>query len=1330
MNEEDNLVEFREIDDEEKQQYLTGKSESLNTENELSNEEEQPTEETNTEPITVPEEEPTPKPKSSGFIYGGNPWEFYSMDGQFGERMSGMGQGVIDFFTSDLPNLIPGVNIPKRDKFNDPVAQGIREISSFVGPMLMLGGYGGAALKGLAASGKGGPVINWLAKYNTTRKLATGGLALGTDLFVEGTNSLSQEGLNLTGVLKDTWPQTYTFIPDTIATNPNDGADIKRNKAVLEAGLSFLTFGALEGGIKLVNAQRQLKKIGNEIIPLTPESSNYFKNLQPDELDSVKLSDNPITDSIEKQAIRQQTAIEELAEYLVASEEILDQPIRGIHNTFDVEDMAVRTPEPDGVTGAILRQISIENNLGTSNGRLGGIVSEAFLKKGLEPNGLNRRLLAESIAEHIRASGKYDALINGKLIKSSEIKASGDALAQILVDPASDVNMIKSVLNEFKDTLNSIGVKRLDIVGYDATFKAIRDYMKLYFDMDTNKAAAYLATSLAGDVSDLAEGARLISNMSSADQIARAREMINDRLEYLMVEKALASWSYGYGLQGLKVWQREALEANLKARKAGKVLDYNQLNDVTEEMVATHESALANIITDTKNKLAQFRKLTEDNPEFFNTLYAAYEFSDGNIDTIHKLNNFVQNKLGVFSKLVYDGSPEMPSALNRAAWGLLFNSALSGTASTLRAFIGNTTGTIAKPLSMLTGALTSGDLIRFRRGLLAYSSVAETMLQANKHLGMVYRKAATDPYSINYVIRKDIAFQQEAAFDVLRDYATAAAKKGNYGPEYLVNMLEIHEGISMNPWLRYGANNMTALDGWTRAINGNWQARFQALDNIPVRKGEAIKNNDIDAAAKQLYHSFVDENGMITDSAVEYMSREIALNLDGPVSDALNTVLARIPAARTAIMFPKTQANYLSVMGKWSGPGDIFFGEFKNIVAPKLKYFEQNPERLWEVLTKRGFNVQQMTPTQQWEQFLRIRYEIKGRALIASSLATSAVIMVTQDRLRGNGHWRNPVEKTHLDANWKPRTYKGLDGKWYSYESLGPLADWLALVGDVAQVHTSIGYANYEELGHRLLWLLAENLTNKSFLAGLEPATAVLTGDTAAGTRWAASFANIAMPMGSLRNEFAKLMHPGLQEIEYNFIEMLANRSPISKGRLAKRINWLSGKQVGRTGNWMIDSYNALIPTFKYHGGDPTELEQFLIDIEYDGRPGMRTDGQGIDYTALEREEFQALLGKDEMFKREMNKIMFDAKQMNLIETLRDERKLGSSSKDYPLKKAGNIFRRLNTAIRNAMDRNERFLSNHNDIRQRRLDLRRKNARVIEGRRLDEIQRYATPSIE
>ena len=53
-------------------------------------------------------------------------------------------------------------------------------------------------------------------------------------------------------------------------------------------------------------------------------------------------------------------------------------------------------------------------------------------------------------------------------------------------------------------------------------------------DLDVYKAKAYLVTSEAGQISDMAEGARL---MEGSESVHRSIELMADRLEVLMVEK-------------------------------------------------------------------------------------------------------------------------------------------------------------------------------------------------------------------------------------------------------------------------------------------------------------------------------------------------------------------------------------------------------------------------------------------------------------------------------------------------------------------------------------------------------------------------------------------------------------------------------------------------------------------------------------------------------------------------------------------------------------------------------------------------------------------------
>jgi len=106
----------------------------------------------------------------------------------------------------------------------------------------------------------------------------------------------------------------------------------------------------------------------------------------------------------------------------------------------------------------------------------------------------------------------------------------------------------------------------------------------------------------------------------------------------------------------------------------------------------------------------------------------------------------------------------------------------------------------------------------------------------------------------------------------------------------------------------------------------------------------------------------------------------------------------------------------------------------------------------------------------------------------------------TSDRLHGNGIYDKTRRRTRQQLNWKPRSFKGWDGKWYSYEGLGAISDFIAITADLMdnfdtpfggpQLGTHQGTLDEGglEVGMaKMAYILGANLTNKSFLAGLEP---------------------------------------------------------------------------------------------------------------------------------------------------------------------------------------------------------------------------------------------------
>jgi len=115
-------------------------------------------------------------------------------------------------------------------------------------------------------------------------------------------------------------------------------------------------------------------------------------------------------------------------------------------------------------------------------------------------------------------------------------------------------------------------------------------------------------------------------------------------------------------------------------------------------------------------------------------------------------------------------------------------------------------------------------------------------------------------------------------------------------------------------------------------------------------------------------------------------------------------------------------------------------------------------------------------------------------------------------------------------------------------------------------------------------------------------------------------------------------MDPGLKEVEMNVIDLIRNRMPGIKSTLPATYDWIDGGEVGVPDNNFARIWNTYMP-WKVNGKISPE-KQFLMDIEYDARPTLTTDGKGVRLTAEERSEITNIMGRDGLFKAAIQRVM------------------------------------------------------------------------------------------
>ena len=1218
--------------------------------------------------------------------------------------------GLLDTVTDAINLATPGntPDIPKLPKYERDTVQAVRNISGLIIPSLGLRSMALNAASKYHASGAVASKAPWL--YNLGNKASFQYFSkFGIDVFTGGmvdyVAEQNQKDDNLLGVLKGYWPKTYQWIPDSIATNADDSAGEKRAKNVAEGAIFNVLSSIIEGAAYITKGGRSISRT-SKFITSKESAVKNINELTTDEFTNIKFSDNSIEDSVLRNYARKEKELNLLSEYYISRGE---GPIDW--NMYDEGETLVRTRDADGILGAQADAAQIQNNLESSWGRIGNLIHEAGRKEGIELQNLHNRTLVSELTDQLKNGGNFSKrLKSNKLITNLMMDRAGKKLAGLLLNPRLDTDDILGILDEFKRSVDESAVR---IVGKKGITKAIKQLQQQMLDLDVQKAKAYLVTSEAGQISDMSEGARL---MHGSDSVVRTIDLMADRLEVLMVEKGLANFEANAMLSHMNAWQ--------KAVDTG---DKEIINQAADTILANSDSKLTELIPKAKEWASTLKAVARENPDFLRPLLLANELTDGNIDSLGKLHNWAAENLSVFKKAIIDRNPEVPSIINKAMFSNIFNSMLSAMSTPLNAGVGNLTGLLGKGMATVTGSVLRGDLTKAKKAMVAHFALDDTLQKSLSHMRLVFRKASINPEKMSYMMRGDLAREAEVGIDALRAWSDAAAEGGEYGGQMMLKIFDDLDALSKDPLLRFGSNVMTGLDGFSKSVVAMSEAKYRAFNKL-AQSGDEITEVNFKKAVDEIYDSFFDSNGMINEHSINVATSEIALNADSPIVDGMNWFISRFPIARTFVWFPRTTANVLDTFGKWS-PAGILSSDHWEMWGPlgRKKFSEFKKQEIIDILRRKGKPVDEFA----METFEMIRNEVKGKAALGSLFVSMAAFAAMNDRCTGNGHYKPNVQRARIRRGWKAKSCSapGSD-KQISYEWMGPIGDWLSLTVDIADNADTLSSAVMEDLFNKAAFVFGSAFTNRSVLAQLEPLHDILQGNGAAATRWATSFGNNLVPLGSARNELGKILYPQLRQLRADLDDALRNRnawldSINPAGSLAKVVDPVDGTSVGDESNWFLRVWNRT--PFKV-SSKPSKENKFLIDIEFNTAPLMRTSQRGV---VLENHEIEAIntkMGEQGYYKQEINKIMKEANRLtykgpdgtvykgfeNIIRAMRR----GNIPSDVlDTAKFAQIF----TKLTRAYTRSKRLAENSldpvilNGIREREYDLMQSNKNQASG---------------
>ena len=1178
-----------------------------------------------TEPATAQAVETSPFKKEDGTI------DYEKIDRYGAEGDKDVVTGLQDFITGTL-NLIPGVDIKEPNKFENEVAQSVREISSVVLPTMALGG-GGVAAIGKGVTALKGVKVGKLLADPAVRSIGNTAFQAGAGAFVDNSLSMNERDDNLSGYLKKTYPRTWGWIPDNIATLDGESPDIKRGKNVFEGAALGIGMDMIVGLTKLhkqVSAtHRSLGVVGEN-----EKGKAWVRQNSED----VKLSAQA---SIERSAAKRNEALDELGYYNFDKSTDPTEPIYGYHDAYGPSELGIRSVDDLGIVGASIDAARIHYDAGTVNGRVGSVMSDGAIKFVNESSS-NARTVMRGLASTLQDAGEYGYRVDDKRYLSfKQIDEIGKDYAKDFYE--MDLEELErafefSPYSVYKRGIDAdSGVGTLTSEAYNGTVRAIKMYMDDFINMDVAKANAYVGTSFAGQVSDMAQGMRLSDGSGS---IQRAQEMILDRVEFLMAQKGMTSYVRGRSLNLLNMWRRFTRSGKQAFDDAYRTEIDNAIKNETNSTL----KSLDRIRDEAAETVNNLREIKDSDPEMLAPLMMAYELTDGNVKSMTSLNNYVKQSTSIWSKAFYDGQPEIPSLINRAFYANVYNNTLSAFSTPIRAITSGSHLLVEKPIRHLAGSLMVGDTKTFRRGLYQYTNMLETLGGSLSYANQIFKRTALDP-NVTNTLRESITLKNQGQLDVLTAFADAKAAKGEYGPQMLMENINAMNALVDHPMLRFGTRSMQAMDGFMESMVANFEAKGRAWDMVTEGGTKEFDNDLAGIVSAVSRQEMFDANGIITDKAVKMASGELAFNLDNELNTGVSNLIQKMPILKPFLLFTKTPLNELKYVASYNPASPIA----KTVLSPLLGDFVQDmnvfsrsaddmpTEKLKEILTLRGVDVSD--PITAKGKYMELRADILGRKALGGLMTAGAVGLFMNDRLHGAGHYNRQIQKNRDANKWKRNSIKGLDGKWHSFEGLGPITTYLSLVGTIGDNFDVLEADDIGTLFKKTAFVFSASFKDRTHLAGLEPFMDIIfRGDGGAINRWSSSFLTAAtVPGSSQMAEIARLMTPELKVINNELEGMIMNRLPFAKEILPSDYDWIDGGEVNVPDSIFARIRNTYTPWKE--SGEISPEKQFLIDIEYDATTVLGTY-KGEKLSSREQSDILNTMGKDGIWKQRIQSIM------------------------------------------------------------------------------------------
>ena len=1204
-----------------------------------------------------------------GFMYHPKgPGHFYS--GPFRERMSAAGTGAVGAATNIIGS-IPGLKFidnawDNATKFDDPFAQGLKQISEVVIPSMYGTNLIAAKLPGMTAGM--GPLSKFLTGSGLFAAME-GGILLTSDYSTDD-NLPTLASKYIPGLFG---PKGWLPLPKAIQNNPGDSVAMTRFKNLVDVTV----FSGLSSVAALGLRHYGKFKVLDWMEPLDDAAKTYKAKEIANVADSDKIQQ--IFDLQKRLAVEDLSEVDQKAlmneidtiKGTLDSTDNIESALKNIEEGKNLqrEDAAIlkSTDEPDNVkfdgdkfpladdaskarqtptAGANAKNMGdaavIKNTQGTTGsfGDPANIINPSVFTKYGGGVGASRNAVVGLANEYV---GRFKFMSEGLKYTRKQMDAAAFTIYESII-ASPDMENLKDIFMENRDVKNFLfGKLKIYYANEEQTkgaVRAIQEMVDRYFGIKVVQASGRAMDSVGREIASLSRGFFEVPDFIDPE---RTTQLITEKIEFLLDEWSLNKYVAGWSLRN-KGWLENLAPENLEEAVRAVLEDF----ETAEKLFQSRNKEFGKTLL----------KLADENPLAMRPLFNAFMDTDGDVDSLAKLFKWSEKQITPWG-LLKSPDPKKMNLTAQAVWNVNYTSLLSSP-SAFNSGLTNTYSIIAKPINAISGAAIWGPTESFeslKRAATVYGAMYEHNRRALTYAWKRLKQAFNDPDSMLDGFRKDLVIKQDRNWDVLEDTRALWEAEGKFGKVKLYDFIKGYRDLGNNKWFRLpGITLMTFPDAFAQSNATSLVARIRAYNEVLANEGFADWKK-IAKAEKIFYSKYFDKNNNPIDPAAKAIAGEINLNLPDDIAQYITEATTAYPILKHAWMFPRTQNNWIKSSASWlpitAIPGINRYS--KTIYARTL-------DDKIAALAEHGIDYYTTPGADQI--FQEYRNEYTARLMWAGMVYKGLWDYAMAGNIRGSGHYdKSRRQRERIENGYIPGMIKfpvpggGEENDvWMDYTKFPGISQVLRILGDIAYYAGDLDEAFMESLGAKMTWTLSAMFLQDSLIGQFGPFVSIVNADTSGWARETAQMLRVYLPLNGAAYKVRKMIDAAQKDVENELLQYLMDKFPGTSFLLPNYTDFWTGTNINDIDNPWLRAFNAMSPIKVSATNEPWRV--WLREIGYRGASKLTKDSTGLyEYSPTQRQLIHKLIGQQEPYKK-IIKLMNSKKYKDQIGKLRSLRVL------------------------------------------------------------------------